>query len=61
MLLKLVVLYLVLCTGQFVAKMPHGGQEQRDSQFVTPDMSGLFLDLRHPDNITAGVDVIECG
>ena len=41
--------------------MPHRRKKHRDSQLVAPDVSRLFLNLCHPDDIVFRIETIESG
>jgi hypothetical protein len=56
---ELVVVDLKTLGQQFLPEMAHGREEIRQPQLMAPDVSGLFLDLGHPDRILAGIETLE--
>ena len=53
------VLDLMFRPNQFVPKVPHGGEEQGNSQLMAPDVRRLFFHFSHPDSIVPGIEVVE--
>jgi hypothetical protein len=56
-----VVLNGVASRSQILPEVPHDGKEERQAEFMTPDMRRLFGDLSHPEPIPIRVDLVEKG
>ncbi len=56
---KLTVIYREAPAAQFIAKVPHGGKKDCDAGLVIPDVHGLRMHFRHPDDIAGPVEAVE--